>query len=305
MSLPSTSLSHPALRPLGLSPLLGGAAAADRRLVTRLLDAWEVQGFTQVAPTQIDDAARLLSGQSASVQNRAFRFMDPESGNLLALLPDVTLGIARLAAGELAQAPRPLQLAYEGQAVRVSGSTARPARQVGQVGVEVIGADAQTPLQLISLSLTSLLDLGLKDLHLSLVLPPLATDLIAKTDLGEDKAAALAEALDRKDEGTIRALAGPAAPIFLDILAGDLDADPALAPLKALQTSLEAKFPDVRVRCEPFEQRGFSIQTGPAFAIYSAGHRGEVGRGGTYVSHGEACFGFTLFRDALLATAQI
>ena len=58
---------------------------------------------------------------------------------MLTLLPDVTLGIARLAKGELAEETRPLRLSYEGQALRANGSATRPARQFGQVGVEVIG----------------------------------------------------------------------------------------------------------------------------------------------------------------------
>ena len=304
MSSPDTSLSkrlaHPALRPAGLTPLLGGDAARDRAYVNRLLDAWAAQGFTQVAPTQIDDAEILLAEQSPEVQNRAFRFMDPQNGTMLALLPDVTLGIARLAAGELAAAARPLRLSYEGQAIRVYGSTARPTRQFGQVGLEVIGADAQTPQALISLALSSLKALGLAELHLCLVFPPLAKALLAARGLPEK----LAQALDRKDEGTIRALAGDQAAPLLAILGGELDGEPALQNLKQLQAQLAAAHGDVELRCEPFEQRGFGFQTGPAFAVYSPHFHGEIGRGGAYRSGGEACFGFTLYRDALLATLR-
>ena len=291
-----TSISHPALRPSGFHPLLNGAAARDRALVTHLLDLWETEGFAQVAPIQVDSAEILLKGRPAQVQNRAFRFMDPENGAMLALLPDVTFGIARLAAGELAEVPRPLHLSYEGQAIRVSSSAARPLRQFGQVGVEVIGADAQAPVNITALALKSLKNLGLKDLHLSLVLPPLAENLIEKSNLPK----ALAEALDRKDEGKIRKLAGDQAEHFFRILEGDFTGEPSLKPLEDLAKALTSQFPEIQIRCEPFEQRGFAFQTGPSFALYAASFRGEIGRGGSYVSNGESCFGFTLYRDALL-----
>lgn len=293
--------SHPALRPSGFQPLLGHEAKRDRLLVSDLLARWDAAGFCQVSPIQVDDARTLLGGQSAEVANRAFQFMDPETGKMLALLPDVTLGIARLAAGELAESPRPLCLSYEGQAIRVSSSPARPARQLGQVGVEVIGVDETWPKRLIALALTSLVDLGLRDLHLCLVLPPFAKTLTHALSLSPD----LAQALDRKDEATIRALGGNEADRLIRIMRGDLESDLELMQLRDLRDGLKSDFPHIGIRCEPFEQRGFAFQTGPSFSIFSSHHQGELGRGGLYESQGESCFGFTLFRDALLSAAPI
>ena len=267
-------------------------------MVSRLLAAWAQAGFEQVAPIQVDEAQILLKNRSAQIANRTFRFMDPASGAMLALLPDVTLGIARLAMGELAQAPRPLRLSYEGQAIRVSGSPSRPARQFGQVGLEVIGSQPDMLKELTGLALKSLSDLGVSGLHLCLVHPPLAHDMISRLGLPS----ALAAALDRKDEGKIRALAGEQAAHFFAILAGDFSGEPALKPLQELREDLCADFPDVVIRCEPFEQRGFALQTGPSFALYADSFRGELGRGGAYEVNGEACFGFTFYRDALLQT---
>ncbi len=291
-----TSEKHLALRPAGFTPLLDGAAARDRALVNSLLDAWTAAGFHQVSPIQVDDAETLLDGQSWSAQNRAFRFIDPIDGGMLALLPDVTLGIARLAAGELAQAPRPLHLSYEGQAIRTTGSARRPARQFGQVGLEVMGATLETPRALISLALKALFDLGLDVIHLALVLPPLASQMIDDLNLPRE----LAQALDRKDEAKIATLAGPQSERFLSILAGDFAGEPRLQVLSRLKAQLSHEFPQVHIRCDPFEQSGFAFQSGPSFSLYSPNHQGDLGRGGWYGSAGEDCFGFTLYRDALL-----
>ncbi len=291
-----TPEKHLALRPTGFTPLLNGAAARDRALVNSLLDTWTAAGFHQVSPIQVDDAEILLGNQSRSTQSRAFRFIDPVDGGMLALLPDVTLGIARLAAGELAQAPRPLHLCYEGQAIRTTGSARRPTRQFGQVGLEVMGATAETPRALISLALKALLDLGLDTIHLALVLPPLAAQMITDLNLPRE----LAQALDRKDEAKIAALAGPETARFLSILAGDFAIEPRLQTLCTLNAQLSQDFPKVQIRCDPFEQSGFAYQSGPSFSLYCPNHQGDLGRGGWYGSAGEDCFGFTLYRDALL-----
>lgn len=301
----AASSLHPALRPQGFTPLVGSAAAKDRALVSALLSAWAEQGFEQIAPIQVDEAEILLSDQSSAVQNRTFRFLDPQSGRLLALLSDVTLGVARLAQGELADAPRPLRLSYEGQAIRTQGSPSRPTRQFGQVGVELIGVQPSEISGLIELAISSLHNLGLTDLSLSLALPTFAQACLDSLNLSPADAQALAQALDRKDEGKVRTLGGSQADELIDLMTGQasqaLASHPALTDLRALAENLTAKFPDLHTTFEPFEQRGFAFQTGPCFALYAKNLSGEVGRGGAYMCGTDASFGFTLYRDSLLA----
>lgn len=296
---------HPALRPGGFMPLVSGAAAKDRQVVNKLLDDWAGQGFEQVAPIQVDEAEILLRDQSPAAHNRTFRFLDPQSGRLLALLSDVTLGISRLAQGELAHVARPLRLAYEGQAIRVQGSPSRPTRQFGQVGLEVIGTQDGDIAKLAYLAVLSLQTLGIEDLSLSLALPTFVKSCIAPLDLSPSNEEALKLALDRKDEGKVKDLAGPKAAELIHLMTSQdvevLATHPDLAELRALEQDLAAQFPGLHISFEPFEQRGFAFQTGPCFALYAKGLSGELGRGGAYECGGEPSFGFTLYRDSLLA----
>ena len=303
-------ITHPALRPEGFQPLLMGKAAHDRRLVNALLDGWEAQGFAQVAPINVDFSDTLFPDHSQQAHTRTFRFMDSSSESMLALLPDVTLGIARLAKGELAQTPRPLRLAYEGQAIRAKGSATQPARQFGQVGIEIIGVEngKSTSFEMISLAIKSLQDLGLSKLSLTLVDPPLAA-LLIKDELpmlSQKEQTDLAQALDRKDEGKIKTLAGEQASYLLSLMRGQQKTEPILQTLMQLKNSLFTTFKEteIQISIEPFEQRGFVFQSGPSFAIYSPKIEGELGRGGTYELEGERCFGFTLYRNTLLSALE-
>src|SRR3546814_6298198 len=58
----------------------------------------------------------------------------------LALRPDITRQVGRIATSRLAQAPRPLRLCYAGQVVQLRASQLRPAREMLQVGAELIGS---------------------------------------------------------------------------------------------------------------------------------------------------------------------
>ena len=99
-------------------------------------------GYERVKPPLVEFEENLLSGAGAAMAQDTFRLMDPISQRMIGLRADMTPQVARIAATRLANAPRPLRLCYAGQVLRVKGSELRPERQVGQVGAELIGADA-------------------------------------------------------------------------------------------------------------------------------------------------------------------
>ena len=67
---------------------------------------------------------------------------------------DMTDQIARIALTRLADEPRPLRLAYAGHVLRLKGTQLNPARQILQVGAELIGTDsAQADAEVVLLPL--------------------------------------------------------------------------------------------------------------------------------------------------------
>ncbi|HLB80038.1 MAG TPA: ATP phosphoribosyltransferase regulatory subunit, partial [Dongiaceae bacterium] len=59
--------------------------------------------------------------------------------------------------------------------------------------------------------------------------------------------------------------------------------------------------PDLALTVDPVEHRGFEYHTGVGFALFARRVRGELGRGGRYLSDaGESLTGFTLYMDTLL-----
>src|SRR4029077_20299252 len=90
------------------------------------------------------------------------RFVEPESGEVAALRPDMTPQIARMIATRLYERPPPFRLAYEGTVLRRRSGRARKHRQIPQVGVELAGVGGpEGDLELLALAADALRATGL------------------------------------------------------------------------------------------------------------------------------------------------
>lgn len=178
------TLARRALLPACFAHLLPPEAGFEAATVERLMAAFAAQGYVRVKPPLLEFEDALLSGSGAAMARHSFRLMDPVSQRMLALRPDMTLQVARIAAVRLRGEPRPLRLCYAGQVVRVVGDALRPARQFGQIGCELIGAssvDADAEAALLAAS--ALLDIGTHGLCVDVSSPTLAGE--AAHALGE------------------------------------------------------------------------------------------------------------------------
>ena len=306
----------PALLPAGLRDLLPPDAKLEADLVHRMISIADANGFTLVKAPLAEFEDGLLANAGKSLARQIFRFMDPQSQEMLAVRADITPQIARIAATRLIHAPRPLKLAYSGEVLRVSGTVLRPERQFCQMGCELIGADdLAADLEIILLAFKCLSAIGLNEISVDLNLPTLVPAL-----LGEHSTDALLEAISRRDIAALRQHGGPMAPSLEQlILSAGLAADagaaiaridlppPAASSVQRLlevAARLKEEAPTLVVTIDPVERRGFEYQSGVSFTFFSRDH-GEIGRGGRYntagETGGEAAVGFTFMLDRLLA----
>src|SRR5260221_12999726 len=128
------------LVPPGLADMLPGEAAFEAAMVERVMGVFAAWGYDRVKPPLIEFEDSLLSGPGAAMAAHTFRLMDPVSHRMMGLRADITPQVARIAASRLKNSPRPLRLSYAGQVLRVKGEQMRPERQLGQAGIELVGA---------------------------------------------------------------------------------------------------------------------------------------------------------------------
>ncbi len=311
-----TSTSEHFLLPAGLSDGLPPDAGFEAAIVERLMAAFAAWGYERVKPPLLEFETGLLSGPGAAMTAHTFRLMDPVSQRMMGLRADMTPQVARIAASRLKNAPRPLRLSYAGQVLRVKGEQMRPERQIGQAGVELIGAaSAAADAEVVLLAADALQAAGIRDLVVDLTLPTLAPAILKAAGIKDVEP--LIAALDRKDAAAAAQLGGTAAPLLERLLRAVGPADAALKALSQLDLSVAASeqrarlidvvalirhaAPGLSLSIDPTDHRGFEYHSGIAFSLLGPGVRGEFGRGGRYVNQaGEQATGFTLYLDSLL-----
>ncbi len=311
--------ANKALLPTGLRDVLPPDAEHEAAVAQRLVATFATRGYQRVDPPLVEFEESLLDGAGQAMSTATFRLMDPVSQRMMGVRADMTIQVARIAATRLAQAPRPLRLAYAGNVLRVKGSQLRPERQFIQAGVEIIGSEsACADAEIILLAVEALGEAGVDKLSVDVNMPTLVPALCRAVGLEGKAEVDLRAALDRKDAAAVAAAGGKAADLFGALLRASGPADAALKALAALDLPeecvaerrrledvvaiLNEAMPALTLTVDAVEYRGFEYQTGLSFTVFARGVRGEMGRGGRYhvSQNGEPATGFSLFLDSVL-----
>jgi ATP phosphoribosyltransferase regulatory subunit len=292
------ALEHPL--PAGMRDLLPEEAATRRRLARRVLDLIALYGYAVVTPPVFEFADVLERGLGTLDPEHVLRFVEPESGEVAALRPDMTPQIARMIATRLYQRPPPFRLGYEGTVLRRRSGRARKHRQIPQVGVELAGVGGlEGDLELLAMVTDALRATGLDEFTIDLGDAGVVRSLLA--ELPSREQARLGDALARKDHADIAdacAAVGAAHKESLcalpllhggrDALAegvGRLAATPAARAaerLLALFDAAVARGLGRHLVADLGEVRGFAYYTGTIFHVYAVGTGDAVASGGRY-----------------------
>lgn len=141
-----------------------GAEARLRRTVEDVaMSVFESWNYEEVITPSVDYYDLFEQGMGQREAQRGFRFTDND-GRLLALRPDITSSVARMAATLLSERPRPLRFCYAAPVFRQqTQSHAEWRREHTQLGCELIGAGG-TPADLevlrLAAEILSRLELG-------------------------------------------------------------------------------------------------------------------------------------------------
>jgi ATP phosphoribosyltransferase regulatory subunit len=291
--------------------LLPEEARRRRALACRVLDHFALHGYQPVTPPAFEFAEVLERGLGTLDPSDVLRFVEPESGEVAALRPDMTPQIARMVATRLGREPLPIRLCYEGTIVRRWQGRARRHRQLSQAGVELYGSPLISgDLEILRLAASAVQCAGLSDFVLDLGHASIARTLLEA--LPDGLAADVSDALRHKDVSRIGALlAGTAVPepivralvALPDLHGGDGSeegglalfqrAEPLLAAtaahvplreLRALWDAARRESPDLAsvLRLDLGEVRGFAYYTGTIFHILAMGPGEPIGAGGRY-----------------------
>ncbi|MBX7187633.1 MAG: ATP phosphoribosyltransferase regulatory subunit [Vicinamibacteria bacterium] len=288
--------------PQGASCFTFGEARARRAIEARVVSVFDGWGYDEIVPPLFDDAATF----DPTLASKLYTFSGRD-GTTLALRPDFTSLVAKIAAGRLRQVEAPLRLYYSGEVVRYEPPRAGRQSEFHQMGLEFLGGGGPAAdVEVIAVAIECMEAAGVEDFVLALGHAGVVTALLDAAglpvdDSGRDEALA---SLNRRDPIAVaRALegargSGPARRALVGLaedngIRQSLDAariacngiesvGEALSDLESLTRTLDEAGLGARVAIDLSESRGLDYYTGLVFRIYGGGLGFDVGGGGRY-----------------------
>jgi ATP phosphoribosyltransferase regulatory subunit len=146
----------------GFRDLLPQEAEVLREAQESLLAEMRRWGYRHVITPMVESTEVLELGLGAEQRRRLFKFTDAR-GEVLALVGERTVPVARLVAGKLRAAALPLRLCYAGPVLANDEGRFQQRRETYQVGAELIGAaGAAADAEVIALAARCLEATGLR-----------------------------------------------------------------------------------------------------------------------------------------------
>lgn len=200
----SEALEYPL--PAGMRDLLPQEADQEARVSRRVMERFELCGYQRVSVPAFELASVIEKWLGPSEAAAMLRFVDPETGEVVALRPDMTPQVARLVATRLRAAPSPVRLCYQGSVLRRRHERSRRRRQIQQLGLELIGVEALAgDLEVLETATSAVRAAGLATFTLDIGHAAIGTSLLE--GLAPERRTSLVEALTLKDSSKVAELA--------------------------------------------------------------------------------------------------
>jgi ATP phosphoribosyltransferase regulatory subunit len=270
-----------------------------------LIDTFSAHDYEFVNPPLVEHLDALLTGTGKDLEHNTFKLIDPLSGKLLGVRPDITPQVARIDATYFPDdAPR--RFCYAGEVLRTQASLGA-SRALMQVGAELFGEPTvKGDIEIVALMIEAaraanasplLLDCGhvgvFKALARHFDLSSKATTLVDEA-LAAKSSSALAEIKSLSDEArsaftALAGLFGPAKTVLQRARAAlprNADVTAALDQLEAVSKAVEAA--GAQCSLDLADLPGLDYHTGLVFVAYMQNTSHVVARGGRYDGVGES-----------------
>src|SRR6202521_5816849 len=163
-------------------------------------------GYRHVITPMVESTAVLELGLSPEHRRRLFKFTDA-SGEVVALVGERTVPVARLVAGKLRAARLPLRLWYAGAVLSTDEGRFQQRRETYQVGAELVAAPgAVADAEVIALAARCLEATGLRRYQVDVGHAEFFQGIMDAVKLPDDVKAAVRVALAARDFVTLEAL---------------------------------------------------------------------------------------------------
>jgi ATP phosphoribosyltransferase regulatory subunit len=284
--------------PQGVRDFPPERAEEIRRVEECLLEEFTRWGYRRVITPLFEFLETISVGLGEDLRDKVLKFVDPSTGEVVALRPDITPQVVRIVATQLRDRTEPLRLCYNGRVIRYEEKGSGKEREIFQVGCELVGLSSpEADAEIIALAVKSLGKLGIKDIVLDVGHNGLLRFLLKRAgDIRKE----IEEALKKKDQEALgkatqkASVPGKIKEIILSLpeLYGGreiLGKFKKINILKKYVKELEdvlSVVDEFQLNCEINidlgELRGFNYYTGVTFEVISPYMSSPLLRGGRY-----------------------
>lgn len=191
--------------PNGVNDILPNECAVKKELESTIWSVFSSIGYKEVETPSFEyyDCYAGMGGQIS--QEHMFKFFD-EQGRILALRPDFTTSIARMAATK-ATGDGPLRYLYNGSVFRVEQTQGARQREFTQSGIELIGSySPAADAEVISAAMEAVLAVGIEDFSMEIGQIAFFNGLVKQAGLDSNSIELLRERIDSKDSVGIKTI---------------------------------------------------------------------------------------------------
>ncbi len=163
----------------GIKTWLPSDVRKQEFVTSKLIALYEAAGCEPIViPTLVD--VSVIEKANTKFNSEIFKLVDKD-GKVLALRTEMTQPIAKAVASRASELKFPLKLYYNSTIFRYKGIATDDSREIQQIGVEFIGADAKSSdRELLELVVKSAQELGIKDYRITITDANIWRQVIAK-----------------------------------------------------------------------------------------------------------------------------
>ena len=183
--------------PSGMRDLFPQECAVKRDLEKRISRVFDSYGYEKIETPLIEFYATYQNTFTSLKEETMYKFVD-ESGQILTLRTDMTLPIARLCATKYGNVSGPFRFSYCGNIYKVRQNFAGKRNEVTDCGIELIGLDEDSDLEVLSCALDVMKTLPAENWTLEIGNSNFFRLAVKEAGIRHEDAAVLADLTDRK-----------------------------------------------------------------------------------------------------------
>ncbi len=194
--------------PKGVRDILPEEAEKITRLESSILSVFNSCGFQRVITPLLEYTDVLSLGMGQESGTGIVKFVEPLSGRVMAIRPDVTPQIARLVATRMRDYELPLKLCYNANVLRSEEKTDTGLREVLQIGAEHISLSAspEADASMVVMAIEALKQAGIEDFKIDIGHVGFVKEALARLNVGAKEKEKIKNAIAKKDNTGLAAL---------------------------------------------------------------------------------------------------